>query len=118
MASPEAAYLVNIDGIALLSMTSAFVRVFANLPEASPETTIENPAFLGYISILPMSTSGEPRRESMNLTFELDRTHFEQIADQGSLSITLVPLAGHQGSGSSSDFELLFDRIYIDRQPR
>jgi hypothetical protein len=113
----DGVYLVTVEGLALPATSSAFVRVFVDLPEADSATPVEHPAFLGYISMLPLSTDDGPERSPLDVAFELDRNHVEQMSDRRSLSLTLVPLAGNEENGTPSDFELLFDRISLDRRP-
>lgn len=108
------AYYINIDGISLDGADGAFLSVFVNYPNADAKTPIDHSAFLGYISILPQSASGEPRRELLNVTFELDQEHLNQLVEQSSLFITIVPLET-QIKESSSEFGFLFEKIYIDQ---
>jgi hypothetical protein len=106
--------VLHIETLKLPAHSSGIVRVFADLPEANAETSVEDEHFLGYFAILAKN-SAEAARGIERKSVILDLSHKRQfLAGKKETTLTLVPLGGAsaatQGAAPS---EATFGRVYI-----
>jgi hypothetical protein len=97
-----------VEGIAGTLTQPVRINVFVNKPDANSRTTVEDPHFLGYISISPRpgGVKGAGRAFDLSAMAALDPA--------APIEVTLVPVAGI--NGTPRDAALQVGRIYIGRE--
>jgi polyphenol oxidase len=108
-------YVLHIEGVVAPAGTAPIVRVFIDEPDATASTTVEDPHFVGYFSVVPHHTAGEASAHDVvrtrNYVFEL-RANAEVMRQKGdAVSITLVPVAGEKDQPKS--FNLTYKKAYL-----
>jgi polyphenol oxidase len=113
-AEPVSVYVLNLDGIEVPPNMSAVVRVFANLPDASPTTSLDDPHYIGYFTILAKTSKASGRHKKhnrTNVTLDIPPSLARTIKDKSELDITLVPLQGLRDAPTK--INLTFERMRI-----
>jgi polyphenol oxidase len=91
---PQSSYVLRISGIKGPPGGAAIVRVFVNLPSASPATSLSDPHFLGYFTLVPNSLAGSHvhGQNGLNAAFVLGPSARSAIGDAQDLDVTMVPV--------------------------
>jgi polyphenol oxidase len=115
-ASVVASSVLHIDGIDVPPHLGGLVRVFINLPSATAATSIDDPHFVGYFTVLAKraKAGGHEKKEhpAMNVAFDVPVTKMrELLANRDELSVTLVPSGAQNEKGQ--DMKLKFKKIYL-----
>jgi hypothetical protein len=86
--------ILHFENLVLPPHSSGIVRVFADLPTASGNTSPDDPHYLGYFTVLA-KTSDEAARGIQRKSATLDiSTHAERLAGKTDVTLTLVALGG------------------------
>lgn len=92
--SGGAQYLLRLSGIKGPPGASAIVRVFVNLPSASAETSLADPHYLGYFTLVPGGLGGmHSHGKGLNAAFAVEGATLAALKNEDSLAVTLVPVA-------------------------
>ena len=111
---PSLVYVLHIEGIEVPPTKSAVVRVFANLPTATPETSIEDPHYIGYFTILAKTSKVREQHKShtpTNVMLDVPADLGKMLRGKPEVEVTLVPVAGV--SSRPQDVKLSFQRIRL-----
>jgi hypothetical protein len=85
--------LLRIEGVSTDPPQTATIRVFVDRPAATGETPVSDAQFVGYLTLVPRSsTSGGPK-EGQSFLFELPRRLLTPALDRSSIQVTFVPIA-------------------------
>jgi polyphenol oxidase len=113
---PERIHYLHIDGIHVPSHKAALLRVFANAPDATAETDIDTPNFLGYISAVAKVESSDEGHDHGKFNAVLDMTHFSiELFAADDFYVTLVPV-GLSGSDDAVAHDVTYERIYLTNE--
>jgi polyphenol oxidase len=92
-------YILHLEGVEVPEAQAAHVRVFLNKPDADVKTSTEDPSFVGYFVIVPMSRRKKnaqghamARSHLHNYQFDVTSKMASIRGREGDLSVTLVPV--------------------------
>jgi polyphenol oxidase len=90
-ANPSRIYVLRIDGILAPANRSAIIHVLGNLPESTTEVSTGDVHYLGYFTIIAMSSSGHTGNRPTNVTLNVSANLRELLKLTQKLKVTLVP---------------------------
>ncbi|MCU1230896.1 MAG: hypothetical protein JWO97_3780 [Acidobacteria bacterium] len=108
---PAKPTVLHIDGVIVPPGAAAAVRVFINLPTASPTTDAADPHYVGIFTIVPHTSAARGHTKRRNIAMALSAANLQTIAG-GSMNVTLVPVAAE---GAPRSLNLTYEKIYITR---
>lgn len=110
---PTKTYILHIDGVDVPPHKAAMVRVFVNLPEASPATPASSPNFVGTFTIVPSVLDGRTahQHKKRNILLDLTPQIGSILRGQSTISVTLVPVS--RLTQRHENIELTYERVYI-----
>ncbi|HEY4358373.1 MAG TPA: tyrosinase family protein [Acidobacteriaceae bacterium] len=108
-------YVLHIEGVVAPPGGAPVVRVFIDKPDANAATSVEDPHFVGYFSIVPHHATGQAPANEMNhprnYTFELRRNAEAMKEHSDAVAVTLVPVAGE--NKQPDGFKLTYQKAYL-----
>ena len=104
--------VLHIEAVKLPPGAGGVVRVFADLPEANAQTSVEDPHYLGYFTVLAKN-SAEAARGLHVANTSLDITGKKPLFQgKTETTLTLVPL-GASDEKNSLARKVSFGRAYL-----
>jgi polyphenol oxidase len=113
-ANPSQVYVLHIDGIVAPANRSAIIYVLGNLPESMREVSTDDIHYLGYFTIIAMSSSGHTGNRPTNVALNVSANLRELLKLTQKLKVTLVPTSITGERATSID--LSFRRISITEE--
>jgi polyphenol oxidase len=113
-ANPSTVYVLHIDGIVAPANRSAIIHVLGNLPESITGVSTGDIHYLGYFTIIAMSSSGHTGNRPTNVTLNVSANLRELLKFTQRLKVTLVP-TGITGERAIS-LDLSFRQISITEE--
>ncbi|WCM91795.1 tyrosinase family protein [Acidovorax sp. NCPPB 2350] len=104
-ASPQL-YQLNIDDVSSPPNRSVSAKVFVNLPAANAGTSTETPQFVGFISRVAKArgaAEGHAHHGGVRYSFLIDEDLASVLADEPSISVTIVPVGTDGGAPRQSE---------------
>jgi polyphenol oxidase len=112
---------LHLEGVSVPEGNAAVVRVFLNKPDATVATPVEDPHFVGYITIVPRHSKKKAQEHAHHTTerkrhvvFDLSADLLEVTGDLSKAQITLVPV-GTTEKAKPETITLNLDRVYISQ---
>jgi polyphenol oxidase len=90
-ANPSQVYVLHIDGIVAPANRSAIIHVLGNLPESATEVSTGDIHYLGYFTLIAMSSRGHAGNLPTNVTLNVSANLRELLKSTQKLKVTLVP---------------------------
>ncbi|HEV7375434.1 MAG TPA: tyrosinase family protein [Pyrinomonadaceae bacterium] len=90
-ANPSQVYVLRIDGIVAPANRSAIIHVLGNLPETVTEVSTDDMHYLGYFTIIAMSSSGHTGNRPTNVALNVSANLRDLLKFTQKLKVTLVP---------------------------
>lgn len=89
--NPSQVYVLHIDGIVAPANRSAIIHVLGNVPESVTEVSTDDIHYLGYFTIIAMSSSGHTGNRPTNVTLNVSANLRELLKLTQKLKVTLIP---------------------------
>lgn len=89
--NPSSVFILHIDGIVAPANRSAIIHVVGNLPDSAAEVSTDDAPYLGYFTIIAMSSSGHTGNRPTNVTLNVSANLRELLRDTVRLKVSLVP---------------------------
>jgi hypothetical protein len=83
--------VLHIDGIVAPANRSAIIHVLGNLPESATEISTGDIHYLGYFTLIAMSSRGHAGNLPTNVTLNVSANLRELLKSTQKLKVTLVP---------------------------
>jgi hypothetical protein len=100
--------VIRISGVKGGPGAAAIVRVFVNLPNAAPDTSVSDPHYVGYFTLVPGSLRGSHGHSETGLNVELPLRSETRalVGREQDLSVTLVPVVGDKDAPANLDLTI------------
>ena len=112
--APRRTFILHIDGVDVPPDKAAMVRVFVNMPTATPKTlAAQTPNFVGTFTIVPSVVKGNTahNHKKRNIVFDVSRQLATVLKGQKNISVTLVPVS--RLNQRHENIQLTYDKVYI-----
>jgi hypothetical protein len=103
--------ILAIEGVTGHLVHPLRINVFVGKPDATAETSTNDPQFVGYIAIAPKYGGGQT--QGIEVSRDFDVSNFVRSNESGGLQVTLVPVAGI--AEAQRGLSLSVRRIYLRR---
>jgi hypothetical protein len=95
----DAPLLLRIEDLVATGGQPVLLRFFAELPSATRDTPVEHPRFMGYITVVPRTSSRTPT-SGRNFNLQLPPAVAALAAGRSTLRVTLVLASPTAASGA------------------
>ncbi|HVR40236.1 MAG TPA: tyrosinase family protein [Thermoanaerobaculia bacterium] len=107
--------VLHVDDVKVSEQKDAAVAIFVNMPDANASTSLDDPHFVDFFTIVSHGNPAHEEHTNRDFTFRLDANHLKIIEDAGgTVNVTLVPVSTTEGAPNAKDAPA---RLQISHDP-